>query len=85
MAKSPLKASGRGNQPAGRLPESHRGCPGLNDNHEVKYNGIFTGHKKQVAELVVEAKIICDSMPLGEGVDVVDHLSKWSIGHKSGT
>ena len=24
-------------------------------------------------------------MPLGEGVDVVDHLSKWSMGHRSGT
>ena len=29
--KSPLTASGRGNQPAERLPESNRGCPGLKD------------------------------------------------------
>ena len=30
--KASLTASGRGNQPVGRLPESNRGCPGPNDN-----------------------------------------------------
>ena len=29
--KSPSTASGRGNQPAGGLPESNRSCPGPND------------------------------------------------------
>ena len=29
--KSPPSASGRGNQPAGRLPEFNRGCPGPKD------------------------------------------------------
>ena len=49
--KAPPTASGKGNQPAERLPESNRGCRGLNDSMKFVFQQVRVPYRMALAEV----------------------------------
>ena len=67
--KALATASGKGNQPAERLPESNRGCPGLNDSLKIFFQHVRIPYRMALAEVINLFNDLVTTVKLGARAD----------------